>query len=407
MKYLPNYLITCLFLMSVAAPVSGQIIDKGRYFGIGSAFKTFTITTPGLPVNAGQGINGSVNTGRRVITPFGREVNKVIRLYSEGQTERAIIVAEVLLESAEIKGAANRTEIAASLNLLARLHYQQENNEKAEMYFKRVVNVNKTVQGGNPLEQADGLERLGVFYCGRAFDDKKNEAKWLESARSPLQQALKIKQEKMGANHLEVAQLHIFLGTIYQFRDKRYDLAVPHFKQAWLIKKEQLQQDDLQLAIAAGALADVYRMMDKGSEAEPLFKKVLQIREKKQGLEDPALGGALSGLTALYLQQDKLNEAEPYAVRALAIKTKHLDADNIELAYHQFQLALLYHKQGQYQKAEPLYVKALVIREKKQGDTHPDLAPILHNLSILYHAMGKDDKALSYRKRSDYIKAQL
>lgn len=404
MKCIIKYTVTwSIFLFSVTSGF-GQIIDKDRYFGIGTAFKSFTITTPGLPVNVGRGINGSVNTGRSTITPFGREVNKVIKLYSQGQTERAIIISEVLLESAEIKGSTNRVEIAICLNLLARLHYQQKHSELAEMYFKQAVSVNEAAQGGDQLGLADSLERMGVFYYQRAFEDRKNEQAWMSKAAPSLTQALKIRQKELGTEHLDMAQLHVLLGNIYRYGEKRYDLAEPHYKQAFVIGEKSLQPDDLDMAIAAGRLAEVYRLMEKYDDAEPLFKKALKIREKKLGLEDPALEDALAGLTALYLRQDKLSEAEPYGIRALAIKTKQLGDGHIELAYHQFQLALIYHKQNQLQKAETLYGKALAIREKSQGHDHADLAPVLHNLAMIYQVFGRNDKAEEFRKRSETIK---
>ena len=118
-------------------------------------------------------------------------------------------------------------------------------------------------------------------------------------------------------------------------------------------------------------------------EALPFYKKAVRLGKQEFGPNHPTLATLLNNLAVLYQAQSRYAEAEPLYKRALAIQEKALGPDHPDVANSLNNLAALYQEQGRYADAEPLYERALTIREKSLGPEHPDVAKSLNNLALL------------------------
>jgi tetratricopeptide (TPR) repeat protein len=225
------------------------------------------------------------------------------------------------------------------------------------------------------IDLATCLTWLGTLYHA--------QGQYSEAERCLLQ-ALTIREQQLGHDHLDVAENLSDLGIINlsQGRDSE---AEPRLRQALEIRQHKLGSDDLLVASSLNNLAEVYKLQKHYSEAEPRLRQALEIRQQKLNSDHPLVALSLHNLAQLYYLQKRYNEAEPLYEEALRIRQRKRDDNHPDVARSLNDLGLLRYSQERYNEAEPLYEEALRIRQRHLGDNHPDVAPTLHNLGLLYY----------------------
>jgi tetratricopeptide (TPR) repeat protein/transcriptional regulator with XRE-family HTH domain len=186
------------------------------------------------------------------------------------------------------------------------------------------------------LEAAQLLLRVGNYLVDRG---------WPQEAEPLLQRALSIREQLLGAEHLDVAECLHSLGWLYA-EQRRYQ------------------------------------------EAEPFFQRVLHIRELLLGPEHLDVAESLHRLGDLHFEQGRYKEAEPFFQRALLIREHLLGAEHLDVADSLDNLGLLYSKQGRYQEAEPLLQQAVMLWEQRDPN-HPRVCRSLKHLGLLYSKQGR------------------
>ena len=169
---------------------------------------------------------------------------------------------------------------------------------------------------------------------------------------------------------------------------------------ACLQMTEQRCGDHPGTATSLNNLADLYRVMGRCPEAEPLLVRSLSIWEQQLGADHPQTAMSLNNLAALYCAMGRYAEAEPLFVRSLSIKEEQLGADHPDTASSLNNLANLYRVMGRYSEAEPLFVRSVAIIEQQLGAEHPHTAMSLNNLATLYHSMSRYPEAEALLVRS-------
>jgi tetratricopeptide (TPR) repeat protein len=221
-----------------------------------------------------------------------------------------------------------------------------------------------------------------------------------------LQQALRIRERHLGAEHLGTATSLNNLADLYRAQGK-YREAEPLYGRALSIHEQQLGIEHPNTALSLDNLAALYKEQGKCVEAEPLLQRALSIHERQLGVEHPDTAMSLNNLAVvLYSVQGKDGDAEPLYERALLIRERQLGANHPDTAMSLDNLAVLYRNQRKYIEAEPLFQQALLIREQQLGANHPDTATSLDNLAMLYYCQEKHteaeplyEQALSIRER--------
>jgi len=122
------------------------------------------------------------------------------------------------------------------------------------------------------------------------------------------------------------------------------------------------------------------------------------------GPQDPRLATSLNNLAELYRLLGKFVDAEPLYKRSLAIREKALGPAHPDVAISLNNLAGLYHQQGKYNKAEPLYKRSLAIWEKALGPKHPHVATSLENYAILLRKTNRDVEAARIEAHAEAIR---
>lgn len=221
-----------------------------------------------------------------------------------------------------------------------------------------------------------------------------------------LQQALSIREQQLGPDHLDTATSLDHLGRLYQLQGK-YAQAEPLYQRALSIRERQSGPDHLDTASSLDHLAQLYQFQGKYAQAEPLYQRALAISELQLGPDHPDVAVILSDLARLYEVLGRYAQAESLVLRSLSICERRLGPEHPHTIYNLHNLALLYRKQGKYTQAEPLALRVLAIREQQLGPEHPNTVNALSNLARLYENQGKYTQAEPLALRELAIREQL
>ena len=136
-----------------------------------------------------------------------------------------------------------------------------------------------------------------------------------------LEDALSIREERLPADHPDVAQSLNNLAELYKAQG-RYAAAEPLYKRSFAIMEKALGPNHPAVATALNNLAVLYKVQGRYAAAEPLYKRSLAIREKALGPNHPAVAKALEVLSNLYMKMGRVEEAKILSERAKEIQKK-------------------------------------------------------------------------------------
>jgi tetratricopeptide (TPR) repeat protein len=260
-------------------------------------------------------------------------------------------------------------------------------------------------------EHASALNQLGVLYdsLGRP------------GAETLLRQALAIRQEVLGPQHIETG---IVLSNIGHALDSqhRYGEAEQAMRQAFKVCTSNLEksprcftmlnnlasveqrtgriaeaENDWKQAIegfgvdpsgningltaAMNNLGKLYLGQRRFREAQQLFDNALAILDSWPAYSSsPDKASVLTNLGALYIDQKKLPEAEDYMRRAIDVDQKAVGADSWRLALDYSNLGVVLGQRKQFQEAEETFQRSEEIYRRAQGPRSPEVAHQLANM---------------------------
>ncbi len=291
--------------------------------------------------------------------------------------------------------------LKSSMNDETQLQWAERTVRAVNQAFPDNIDVDTWPQCGRYLSHTQACAAL-IRQYNLAFPEAArllDQAAWYlhdcalyEQAEPLFQQALAIKEQVLGPDHLDTATSLNNLVWLY-FRQDKYEQAEPLCQRALAIREKALGPEHPDTASTLYQLAMLYQDQGKYEQAEPLYQRALAIREKALGPEHPDTASTLHELARLYQHQGKYEQAEPLYQRALAIREKALGPEHPDTASTLHELARLYHNQGKYEQVESLYQRALAIREKALGPEHPDTATTLRELAWFYYEQGEYTKA--------------
>lgn len=172
-----------------------------------------------------------------------------------------------------------------------------------------------------------------------------------------------------------------------------YDSAATAAEKALLLAEKNVGRKHAMLLESLDTLADLYRILRRCDDAEPLYGRALSIREKTLGRCHPSVAETLDNLADIHCLQGSYDRAEPLYKRSLAIREKSCGKNPSLVAASLRNLADLYRILERYDAAEPLYERALAIREKNVRADPVEAAAAMNSLAILYDCRGRADEA--------------
>jgi len=248
---------------------------------------------------------------------------------------------------------------------------------------REALKIRKNRLGPDHLKVATSLNNLASLYESMGAYGK---------AKPLYKNALAITKARLGPGHPKVATSLNNLALLYQSMGA-YDKAEPLYRQALAIDKKEPGKNSLSMATHLNNLAGLYEAMGAYGKAEPMFEEALKIHRAELGPGHPKVATSLNNLAGLYESMGAYGKAAPMYKKALNIRKNKLDASHPDVAASLNNLASLYKSMGAYGKAEPMFKEALKIHRIKLGAEHPKVATSLNNLASLYESMGAYAKA--------------
>lgn len=253
------------------------------------------------------------------------------------------------------------------------------NVKEAEARFKKAIEE-ASLLVKEPAKLTESLNDLARIYFGQGMMDK---------AVPYLKRAVKVLEDDVGKDHVDVGAARARLGLIYADQGLYAD-AEKEYRKALAILEKKLGRDHLDLSTLLNRLAIVCSGQGKFDAAKPMFERALRIREQSMGGDHLSVAEILNNLAILYLDLEDYASAEPLVKRALAIRRQSLPADHVEVAASEHSLAMVERELGHLAEADTLFKSALAIREQAH---HPDAAVTLTELAVNDRLQDKLDEA--------------
>ncbi|MGH7451728.1 MAG: tetratricopeptide repeat protein, partial [bacterium] len=268
---------------------------------------------------------------------------------------------------------------ADSLDSIAHTYLAQGKQAEAKSLYEQALKIRLNVLGPEHLQVAASLAFLS---------DLCNKQRRFAAADSFLEKALSIREKVLGPDHPALNRtlipLALFRNTLRRFPESESLL-----QRALTIQEKSATPNYNQMADILLHLGAIVRGQNKYAEAEPFYMRAVAILEKMFGPEDSKVAEGCNNLARLYRDQGKYVEAEPLNRRALTIAEKNFGASHRNVAICQTNLAVVLSRLGKYAEAESLHTRAVATMEKILGSNHYQVAMLLNNLAQLFQAQSK------------------
>lgn len=278
---------------------------------------------------------------------------------------------------------AGHPDIAASLNNLASLLYEQNKLAEAEPLYRESLAINRAAfPAGHPATSRSLNDLATLLY-------RQNK---LTEAEPLLRESLAIDRATLPAGHPSIASGLDNLAKI-RLAEERPAEAEPLFREALAIRRAAYPAEHPVIALGLNNLANTLRAQNKLTEAEPLQREALAVCRAALPAGHPDIAISINSLAFLLTAQKKLAEAEPLYREALAINRAALPVGHPEIALNLNNLAMFLLAQNNPTEAESLQREALDIWRAAFPAGHPTVLNGLSNLARVQNALGKTAEA--------------
>lgn len=263
---------------------------------------------------------------------------------------------------------------------------------EAEALYRQALTIREESKGPDHLDTAQSAYNLARLYV--------DQGRYVDAEQLYLR-ALATRESVHGPEHPAIAQCLNSLALLYWFWG-HYEQSEALYLRALPMYQQLLGPKHPDTAHCMNNLALLYVTQTKFTEAEQLHRQVLTIRQTVLPSAHPDTAQSLQNLACLFLAQGNPNnyvEAEQLLLQSLAMREQILGPDHPQTAKSLHNLALLYEARGNYTEAEQLYQRVLVIRERTLGKGNPKTLATVEDYAALLRKMQQDDKAAQLQAR--------
>jgi tetratricopeptide (TPR) repeat protein len=280
----------------------------------------------------------------------------------------------------DLKG---QPEIAAELRTtLGEVYQALGQYDQAEAMYRAALALRKALWGNMHTNVADSLDRLG-----HELRSYRGEA--VESA-SLLEQALMIRTNLLGPEHVLVAASLYHLGGIYLYKGELPE-AADLFQRALAMRRRLLGNDHPEVAEALMLLADTVRCMGRPAEAETYAREALAILSRLSPNEraGPMLALAQEALGGALRNQGKVEEALDLLRNVVALRESLLGREHLDFAGALYNLGYALMDVNRLAEAETVIRDALAICRRTVGKQHTLTAFSLERMAEILRQTGR------------------
>jgi eukaryotic-like serine/threonine-protein kinase len=335
-----------------------------------------------------QGLAHSERTlpvGHPAIARATAALGKVLR--ERGAYDEAIGVLEraVRLYSG---GGATSPDLAATMTSLANAHFYVGHLAESERLNKRVLDLDRQLNGPRHPSVADDLLNLGAIESSRGH--------YGEAERYD-REALDIFLAWYGPEHPETASARTILAQALMYQAK-YAAARDLLRQALATQERVYGAEHPRVAFALNELGSVAIRSNELDEAQASFGRALDVYRKVYKGKHYRVGVALVNLAGVYVARRDLARAERLFGEAFALYAEVLPADhqNVGVARLRWGRALV--QQKRYEEAERHLTEAHRILVAQRQPPASLLETARQELAGVYDALQQPEKGAKIRR---------
>lgn len=364
-----------------------------------------------------------------------RGLARVLALERAGQYDEALALAHDSVQQARAQGDPvveaealaklgtvqwHRTELAQAEQTLQRGHFLASRVEHDRVAYQTArdlawvvgVRLARPSEGRVWLEHArSDLARSGedpeldpelLVMLGELEDVEGRPEQALEAH----QRALALREQRLGADHPEIADSLINLGRIQgALGDPR---ALGTLERARSLAASTLGPNHPKTADADHELGVVLAGRGRVDEGIAAYRRALEVRERALGPNDPGLAVMLSNLAAALNMQGGLDESLRLLERSVAILEHAWGPDHPDTVVAAINLGVAEAEVGRVREGIARLRAALVRAERAFGAGDPTVAATLVNLAHWLETTGAVQEAIPLRLRAIEVdQAQL
>jgi len=285
----------------------------------------------------------------------------------------------------------DRLAVAEIMEYIGLLRMNQGRLEEGARILEQSLKIREEAGGGNALDLALSLQRLGSCEKSLAHYDV---------AEQHLRRSLEIARSHLGPDALGVASIHNEIGSL-ELMLRRSEEAEVHYRQALEIGRRWLPEDHPLLGTFLCNLANILDDEGQYEEAARCYTEALSIAEKTVGKEHPETAQMLLNLAMLKQHLGKLDESAELFESCINSLKRSLGPGNPRTGLAMNSYGVLEQERKNYAAARDLYAEALGIFRAGLGPEHPLTAMALNNLGEVSALQGR------YRLSERYYREAL
>jgi eukaryotic-like serine/threonine-protein kinase len=272
---------------------------------------------------------------------------------------------------------------------LARARSGAGDLDGAESPLQEALRLSQDKSGARGQDTARALWELGRL--------RQKQGKFAE-ARDLYKRALDL-MEGSGAEPTDISALLDDLAQVYS-RDQQWALAKETYERALEIDRRVLGDDHPRVAMHLHNLAVVADNLGNIKEAEALYRDAIARKERIYGKQSPQTAAAKTSYGSLLMREKRFAEAEPQLRGALELRLAQHGPDHYMVGYSRVSLGILLHEVGDLAGADDEFRQALANYDKSLPPNHQYRAALLMQYASLLVDRGNAAEALTMSEQA-------
>jgi len=268
---------------------------------------------------------------------------------------------------------------AQMLGVLGNAYRRMGLYEDAEPLLAQALAIRQELYGREHVDLAASLFDLAEAQANMGD---------FEAAERMHREALDMRRYVLGGRHPDVASSLRSLAWVVK-EQGRPDEAVRHLQDALSIARPNPQDLAATLSLLGGTLTD----MGRYDEAEPFLRESVDLRRQIYRREHPSVAVGLNNLAMLLRDAGRADEAEAALREALAINRATLGEAHPHVADNLNLLGSVLRQKGDIEAAEEVLREAVALSRAIYGDDHPTVSIKLDTYASLLRDKGDLDGA--------------
>lgn len=279
---------------------------------------------------------------------------------------------------------------ARDLNLEALHLYEQGKFREALPLAREGLKIREQLLGQDHLEVADSLRAVGLISTWLAD---------LQEARSILERVLRIREQLLSPSHLDVAECLTNLGRVYTEMGE-LQRSEQVLLRALQIRGEQLGSLHPDFGVTLTYLTHVRFLKGDLQAAKAGYEQTIAIFRGSPSARPGEYGWALNGLAYVRQNLGDIAGARRLVDQALHVRETTLGSSHPQVTVTLAHLVELMQHSGELEAALPLAERVVHMDEQVFGNDHPRVALRLNSLADLKRHLGNVGEARRLRERA-------